>query len=140
MEVINITKRKTQTQTPRFSDSISDFLRMVDNAKLDYKWNDAEVSRLDSLTQDYLHQMELGNLDYKQRARMATRLAKCRQERRSSKDTVQILQPLMDYLDSEKGKQAINLMRETLGKTRKTEQAMQTRTYRARVLEDGDIF
>lgn len=94
---------------------------------------------MDSLTQDYLHKLELGNLDYKQRARMATKIAKCRQERRDSKDTVQILQPLMDYLDSDKGKQAINLMRETLGKTRKAEQQMLTRTYRARVLEGGDI-
>ena len=130
---------KKESEKPNLSVSLSEFLRVVDNAKADYKWNDSEVSRLDSLTQDYLHQLELGGLDYKQRARIATRLAKCRQERRGSKDTVQVLQPLMDYLETDKGKQALNLMREVLGKTRKVEQQMQTRVYRARVLEGGDI-
>ena len=108
---------------------------MVDSAKADYKWNSDEVTRLDGLMQDYLHKLELDDLDYKARGRLATKMRDTRRLRRASKDTVQTLQPLIDFLGSEKGKQAINLMRETLGKTRKVEQFMETRTYRNRVLE-----
>lgn len=120
---------------PQFSERISDFCKMIDGAREDYEWNKDEISRLDKLTQDYLHMLELDGLDYKGRAKVATQLTKCRQERRASKDTTQILEPLIVFLDSEKGKNMMNLMREILGKTRKVEENMKTRTYRYKVFE-----
>lgn len=120
---------------PEFSACISDFLNMVSQAKSDYEWNTDELSRLDHLTQDYLHMMELGGLDYKERAKVATQLTRCRQDRRQSKDTLEILEPLITFIDSENGKRMVNLMKEALGKTRKVEEKMNYRTYRFRVLE-----
>ena len=120
---------------PQFSERISEFCKMIDGAREDYEWNKDEISRLDKLTQDYLHMLELDGLDYKGRAKVATQLTKCRQERRASKDTTQILEPLIVFLDSEKGKNMMNLMREILGKTRKVEENMKTRTYRYKVFE-----
>lgn len=123
---------------PQFSNCISDFCKMVDNARSDYAWNYEEVNRLDKLTQDYLHQLELDELDYYERAKVATQLAQCRKLRRISKDTVEVLEPLITFLDGEKGRSMINLLRETLGKTRKVEERMKTRTYRYKVLALGD--
>ena len=113
---------------------------MVTEAKSDYDWNSSEISRLDRLTQDYLHQLELGNLSYHERAKVAEKLAKTRQLRRASKNTVEILEPLIEFIDSEKGKQTMNLMREALGKTRKAEKAMENRVYRYKVLDEEDII
>lgn len=127
---------KKTSNTPQFSSTISDFCKMVTEAKSDYEWNRAEVNRLDKLTQDYLHKLELDGLDYRERAKIATQLSKCRQLRRASKDTVEILEPFIDFIESDKGKQTMNLMREALGKTRKTEQYMENRTYRYKVLEE----
>ena len=79
--------------------------------------------------------LELDGLDYKERAKVATQLAKCRQARRECKDTVEILEPLVQFLESDKGKNLLNLVREALGKTRKVEERMETRTYIPRVLE-----
>ena len=90
---------------------------------------------MDRLTQDFLHKLELDGLDYKERAKVATQLAKCRQARRECKDTVEILEPLVQFLESDKGKNLLNLVREALGKTRKVEERMETRTYIPRVLE-----
>ena len=45
----------------------------------------------------------------------------------------------MSFLNSDKGKNMMNLMREALGKTRKVEEKMQTRIYRYRVLQEDDI-
>lgn len=115
---------------PRFSVIISDFCTMVSNAIQDYQWNRDEVSRLDRLTQDYLHKLELEGLGYRERAKVATQLTKCRQLRRQSKDTVEILEPFIDFINTEKGKQMMNLMKETLGKTRKVEGRMSNRAYR----------
>lgn len=120
---------------PNFSTYISDFCNMVNTAKSDYEWNREEVNRLDKLTQDYLHMLELDGLDYKERAKVATQISKTRQTRRASKDTTEILEPLIQFLDSDKGRNMMNLMREVLGKTRKVEERMSNRTYRYKVYE-----
>ncbi len=130
---------KKKNTPPKFSVSISNFLNMVSQAKADYEWNTDEISRLEHLTQDYLHMLELGDLDYKGRAKVATQLTTCRQERRASKDTVEILEPLISFLESENGKKMVNLMKEALGKTRKVEEKMDRKIYRFRVLELDDI-
>ena len=130
--------RKSENR-PQFSEAIGSFCRLMDDAKRDYAWNYNEVGRMDKLTQDYLHKLELGNLDYRERAKVATALAKCRRERREFKDTVEILEPLVEFLDSDKGKNLLNLMREVLGKTRKVEKSMETRTYIPRILEQENI-
>jgi Na+/phosphate symporter len=122
---------------PQFSTTISDFCNMVTEVVQDYEWNKSEVNRLDRLTQDYLHQLELNDLDYRERAKVATQLTKCRQLRRASKDTVEILEPFVEFIESDKGKQTMNLMREALGKTRKVERYMENRTYRYRVLDQN---
>ena len=125
-----------KTITPHFSSTISDFCKMVDGAKSDYEWNKSEITRLERLTQDYLHQLELGDLSYRDRAKVATQLSKCRQLRRASKDTVEILEPFIDFIESDKGKQTMNLMREALGKTRKVESRMDNRIYRFKELSE----
>lgn len=124
-----------KVNTPQFSATISNFCNMVNEVTRDYEWNKSEVNRLDKLTQDYLHQLELNDLAYRERAKIATQLTKCRRLRRESKDTVEILEPFIDFIDSEKGKQTMNLMREALGKTRKVEKYMENRTYRYKVLD-----
>lgn len=121
-----------------FSETISAFLGAVARAQFDYKWNYAEVNKLDKLTQDYLHNLELKNLNYSERAKVATQIAKCRQERRKSKDTVEILKPIVEFFDSDKGKQLLKLMNEVLGQTRKVEKKMETRTYKYKVMEEED--
>lgn len=123
---------------PHFSETISGFCRMLDEAKRDYSWNYDEVGRMDRLTQDYLHKLELDDLDYKERAKVATKLARCRQQRREFKDTVEILEPLIQFLESDRGKNLVNLVREVLGKTRKVEERMETRTYIPRVLRQEE--
>lgn len=123
-------------QVPQFSASISDFCHMMDSAKCDYAWHYEEVNRLDRLTQDYLHKLELDGLDYRERAKVATQLARCRQDRRDSKDMVEILSPLITFLESDKGRNLMNLMKEVLGKTRRVESRMENRYYIPRVLEE----
>ena len=73
-----------KTENPKFSETISSFLTMMDNAVLDYEWNKAEITRMDQLTQDYLHKLELDleNMTRSQRATLSNQLAQCRRDRR----------------------------------------------------------
>ena len=130
--------KKMKPALPQFSNTISNFCKLMEDAKSDYAWNYNEVNRMDRLTQDYLHKLELEDLDYKERAKIATQLTRCRQARRACKDTVEVLEPLVQFLESDKGKNLLNLVREALGKTRKVEERMETRTYIPRVLEQED--
>ena len=129
---------KKKQQKPQFSPYISSFCQLMENAQKDYAWNYEQVGRLDRLTQDYLHKLELEDLNYRERAKVATALAKCRSQRRKYKDTVEILDPLVQFLDSEKGRNLMNLMREVLGKTRKVEKSMENRIYIPRILKEEE--
>ena len=93
---------------------------------------------MDKLTQDYLHLLELGGLDYRERAKIATQIAKCRQSRRMCKDATEVLEPFVQFIESDRGKNLLNLVREVLGKTRRVEERMETRTYIPRILEQED--
>lgn len=127
---------KKVTKVPQFSLHISEFCKLITEAQRDYEWNSDEVNRLDRLTQDYLHKLELEGLSYSERAKVATQLAKCRQLRRESKDTAEVLKPFILFLESDKGRNMINLLREALGQTRKVEERMENRTYRYKVLDE----
>lgn len=122
---------------PQFSENIGNFCKMLEEVKQDYNWNYDEVNKLEKLTQDYLHKLEFGGLTYKERAKIATQLSICRQQRRASKDTVETLRPLIDFLESDKGKNFSNTLKDVLGQTRKIEEKMEYRTYRNRVLDEN---
>lgn len=131
--------KQNENPAPPFSQRLSEVCSLLETAQKDYTWNQQMITTMDKLTQDYLHDLELGGLDYAERAKLATKLAQCRVERREHKDTVAILEPLVQYLDSEKGKQLFNLLREALGRTRKAEEKMEGRVYFHRVLERKPI-
>ena len=129
---------RSKCDKPKFSPYISDAIKMMERAAADYEWCGAEQHRLEQLTQDYLHSLELDGLNYAERAKVATRLAQCRRDRRECKDAVEILEPLVNFLASDRGKQLVNLLREVLGKTRKVEEKMATRRNYPRVLQPPD--
>lgn len=116
------------------SEEISGFLRLLDDAQKDYAWAMEEETRLERLTQDYLHLIELTDLSYHERAKLAAKLKDCRVQRRSAKDMVAILEPLTEFLTSERGKVLINQLQQVLGKIRKAEKHIECRTYTPKVL------
>lgn len=117
------------------SSQISAALSFFDWAQREFDRQQIELTRYNDLTQDLLHELELGNLNYDGRARLATRLAKCRRERRAAKDVTLALEPLIELLTSDKGKQFIRQLSEALGKTRGAERRLENRVYNKRCAE-----
>ena len=121
-------------KTANYSEAISAAIKTMEQARRDYEYSFDRTHTLDELTQDYLHSLELDLLTYSDRAKIATKLKKCRKERRECKDTVRVLEPLYNYITSEKGQHLDNMLKEVLGATRKAEKSLDGRVYRPRVL------
>lgn len=116
------------------SDAIQRTLASFDQAQKDHKWAYDQVGLLDKETQDILHSLEFDPITKNDRNRLATRLQRVRRERRKYKDIVQCNDPLVTFLQSDKGKNMVNLLKEALGKTRKVEDTQEIRTYKQKAI------
>lgn len=123
------------TKQRTFSEELSGFLKLLDKAKSDFEWNVEEEARLEALSQDYLHLIELQSSDNCDLAKVAEELRQCRIARREAKDAATLLQPMVDYLNSDKGKLLLSGLQQILGAIRKVEKNMQNRRYTPRVMD-----
>lgn len=116
------------------SEYISDYLNSVDKARVDYKYCLDAMKREDCITQDYLHKLELEDLSYHERSRVAVGLAENRKSRRDFKDTVEELEPIVNFFEDPQNQNFIKRLRQLLGQVRKVEEKHQNRFYTPREL------
>lgn len=120
------------------SEEIKNIIDSFERAKQEHQQAHDEVNKLDKETQDILHSIELDSLTTSERNRLATRLRKVRISRRENKNLVELNEPVAAFLDSDRGRQLLNLLREVLGKTLKIEKYHATRVYHKRVPEGAN--
>ena len=118
----------------KLSEQISNFLKLLEQVEKDYAWAIQEEVQAENLTQDYLHQLELLPFTYQERAKIAKKLSECRIQRRAMKDTIMLNGPVVEFLETEKGKVLIAQLQQVLGKVRKGERIIKERTYTPKVL------
>ena len=122
------------------SEQISAFLKFLERIQKDYAWALQEESKADAESQDRLHQLELFELSYHDQAKIAKQLKECRTRRRSMKDAILVYTPIVEFLESEKGKLLIGQLQQVLGKVRKEERRLEERTYTPKVLSKEDFL
>lgn len=124
-----------------FSESIAEYANFITDATSRLRSARDEMDRLEALTQDYLHALELGNLNYRERAKIATKLAECRKERREVKDEAEVLEQFVDFCEEKESVAYLNKLRAVLGKVRAVERRHKNRMYTPRVMKDtGNVF
>jgi hypothetical protein len=121
------------------STEISAFLKFLERVEKDYAWALQEESKADAESQDRLHQLELLDFSYHDQARIARQLKECRIRRRSMKDTILVCTPIVEFIESEKGKMLISQLQQVLGRVRKEERRLEERTYTPKVLSSEDF-
>lgn len=117
----------------KLSEQISTFLKLIDATEQAYPYIEEQLTTQDKLTQDYLHQLELENLKYKDRAKVATQLSLNRKKRRAYKDSLEEIQPIIDYISN--NKKVINDLKRLLGEVRKQEKKHTNRKYFPKVMD-----
>lgn len=122
------------------SEQISTFLKFLERIEKDYAWAQQEESKAESQTQDHLHQLELLEFSYHDQAKIAKQLKECRIRRRSMKDTILVYTPIVEFIESEKGKMLIGQLQQVLGKVRKEERRLEERTYTPKVLSKEEFL
>lgn len=134
------------------SKNIENFLNFYDAVKRDYDIASEMVSQCDKLTQDLLHRLELESLSTNEKNKIATQLKYCRKDRRYWKDIVEELESFVTMFNQteaslsdnkkkaevEANRRFINMLRETLGKTRKQESYHANRSYKPRIILPKD--
>ena len=134
------------------SKNIENFLNFYDAVKRDYDIAFEMVNQCDKLTQDLLHRLELENLSTGEKNKIATQLKYCRKDRRYWKDIVEELESFVTMFNQteaslsdnkkkaevEANRRFINMLRETLGKTRKQESYHANRSYKPRIILPKD--
>lgn len=110
------------------SEQISAFLRFLERIEKDYAWALQEESKAEAESQDRLHQLEFLGLSYHDQSKIAKQLKECRIRRRVMKDTILVYTPIMEFIESEKGKMLIGQLQQVLGKVRKEERRLGERT------------
>lgn len=122
----------------KLNEQISDLLKALEQAKADYTFAQEELIRCEQLTQDYLHKLELEDSGYHECARIAREISQCRRDRRNAKDAITRYQPVVDFLETEKGKSAVGQLQQLLGALRKTGKQLCDRVYTPRVLTEQE--
>ena len=116
----------------RNQDIIAEFLKMMQGIKKDYDFAVLSVGTEDKILQDLLHAIEFSE-NKAERNRLATQLKRSRNDRRRYKNRVEALEPLVEFMD--KNKNAIEQLKQVLGKVRKIEIEQANRIYHPRVLK-----
>lgn len=132
-------KKKDQTEQVNLPEELSSFLKLLDQVQKDYAWFQEEEVRIEQLTQDYLHKLELTDPKYHDRAKIATNLRQCRIDRRNAKDAIALMEPLVSFLGTEKGKMVVSQLQQVLGTTRKIAKNASLRSYYPRVLTNEEF-
>lgn len=123
--------RKSKT-TRLKSEIISDFLNLLDAARIEYQISNEKIETARKITQDMLHEIEFGKT-VAERNKSATNLHRVRIDRRYYKDINEEAEVLVNYM--EEYKDAVNQLKEALGKMRKVESYHNnSRTYKPRYL------
>ena len=116
-----------------YSEQLKEVISFFYNCDKEYQWDTQLLQYTDNLTQDYLHELELGGLNYDERAKVATKLSKCRKDRRTHKDKVSELFPISKFFNENKN--IIHTLETVLGEVRKEEKAHKNRHYIPRTTE-----
>lgn len=121
----------------KISESVEKILEFFEQCRIGYNAASGEVETENKRLQDLLHMIEF-EPSGKERNKIATRLKNSRVYRRQNKDMMEVLEPIIEFLDKDSSKRALNLLKEALGAVRKVEQRQENRVYYPRV--EGDVI
>lgn len=127
---------KTSDSNP--TKQVESILRFFDTVVGQYNEMIDTKDWCENKTQDLLHELELVPHSFNERGKMAKELSEVRQKRRSAKDGIEMLNPLVDWCG--KHKSSIDALTRVLGEMRKTCEKQANRLYYKRADGSHEII
>lgn len=118
---------KTIKEDISYAEQFSQFLKFISQCQANYCMAQSIQEDTEAETQDILHKLELEEITYHEYARLSKALKKVRIERRKAKDTIEQLNPLVNW--SDQNLKTIKELERVLGEMRKVEKNMSYRHY-----------
>lgn len=112
------------------SGKIDAFLAFLRECAQRYHIAEADEQETNGETQDILHSLELEEHDYHEYARLSKQLKAIRQRRRTAKDAMAVLLPVLEW--AEENRAVIKSLERLLGAVRKEEKNTEGRIYTPR--------
>lgn len=117
------------------SEILSSLLNFIDDCEKFLGPTQDRIKYYEKYQNDIEHKIELDDsLKYHDYAKLAKELKEVRKNRRIAKDELDIIQPIVAYVEKNRG--AINQLKQTLGEVRKVEKYQENRVYYNRVREE----
>jgi len=116
----------------QLSEKIKSFISLCSEIRNSIDFASEAAKKKDDEILDLRHELELEKPTYPQRAKIATKMQRALQERRSYKDEVELHTPLATLIESAEGRTFFNQLNKVLGDTRRIEERHKNRTYRKR--------
>lgn len=109
------------------SKELAGFLNYLRQAEEQARIAQTIEQEAEAATQDILHKLELEDVPYHTGAKLARMLESIRKERRTAKDCMLVLKPLIDWMHENKA--VVKGMERVLGDMRREEKFQQNRSY-----------
>lgn len=124
----------------RESENIAAFLDFLRDAQSRYNIARDELNQANNETQDILHQLELFENSYHKIAALGKKLRAVRRRRRTAKDTVEVLEPIIVWANRQDNRELLKRLEWLLGEVRKIEKSKENRMYipKTKILEDKE--
>lgn len=114
---------------------------IFEDAESHYRRAQEEITYCDKKQQDLLHEMELVDHTYHEVGKLAKELIDIRRRRRTAKNTLDLLEPLVQWRKEQGNQASLNRLSIVLGKMRKTEEKQKNQVYYRRADDgNGDII
>ena len=111
----------------KYSEHLSGFLEFLRNCETEYNIAVAQQDETNNATQDLLHRLELWEDGYHDLAKISKAMRQVRKDRREAKDTIQKLQPIVDW--KKDNQKTIHDLERLLGAVRDQENKTNNRFY-----------
>jgi hypothetical protein len=108
------------------------FLEFLKECRSTYEESFEAVGIEDKRSQDLLHAIEFSHSE-EELTQLGIKLKESRIVRRCNKDRVEMLEPIINFMDDQRNKKTLDLLPQLLGTLRKIEEKHNNRSYHPRV-------
>lgn len=123
-------KQDEEIKTELYDPAIcKDFIKFINNIQTRYKYYNDDMQGFDNTRNDIYHKLEMCDLTQEQQLDLLNEIKEKSLERRKKKDFMEVVQPIIEFLNDEDNKKVIQAFGNVVGMTVNNIKKLDTRVY-----------